>query len=337
MEVFPNLRDRLPDGLQHLPDSIDLNMSTAIPNKPRIAVLGSINIDLVVRCAGLPVPGQTIIGQSLSEFSGGKGANQAVAAALSGGQVSMIGAVGDDGFSDRLIRGLENADVDCQQVQRLAGSSGTALITVDDAGENSIIVIPGANGQLSRENVRRAQTLIATSDLLMVQLEVPVDVVLSAMEIARQNEVKIMLDPAPAVARFPVDLLKVDLICPNETEAATLTGLSVTCLADAAKAAERLHQLGARQVAITLGGEGTWLSTGQAAQHIPAFSVTPVDTTAAGDAFAGALAVRWLQTGDLAVAVEFANAAGGLAASRPGAQASMANQQEIEKLWSTKK
>lgn len=293
-------------------------------------------MDLVVRCAQLPVPGQTVIGHSLTEFTGGKGANQAVAAALAGGQVSMIGAVGTDGFADRLITGLESFQLDCSAVKRVPGSSGTAFICVDDSGENSIIVIPGANGQLNPQTVEAAQSLIATSDLLMLQLEVPLDVVLTAIKIARNHHVKVMLDPAPAIRDFPSEMLQVDLICPNETEAAILTGLPVSSISEVEHAARRLHELGAKNVAITLGGEGTWLSIDGRGERVGAFSIHPVDTTAAGDAFAGALAVRWLQTDDLTAAVQFANAAGGIAASRPGAQASMANQQEIVELWRTK-
>ena len=297
---------------------------------PRIAVLGSINMDLVLWCPELPVPGETILAEASSEFCGGKGANQAVAAALAGGQVSMVGAVGDDAFSSRLIAGLQRHGIDCRKVSQLAGSSGLAVIAVDRNGENCIVVAPGANARLSLDAVNAAEALIAGSDLLMVQLEIPVDRVVAATEIARRHQVPVILDPAPAPAVYPPELLRVDLLCPNETEAASLTGRPVGTLEEVRAAAEWLHAAGAEHVAITLGAMGTCLLSEGRFLQIEPYPVEAIDTTAAGDAFAGALAVRWRQTGNLVEAIQFANAAGALAASRRGAQASMADFHEIE-------
>lgn len=299
-------------------------------------------MDLVIRCANLPAPGQTVLAESSTEFCGGKGANQAVAAALAGGSVSMIGAVGSDAFGDRLIDNLLRHQVDCGSVWRRTESpSGLAVISVDDQGQNSIMVVPGANGLLTVDDVEAASETICNSDLLLIQLEIPQEAVLAGTRLARQAGVSIVLDPAPAPADLSPELFEVDLLCPNESEAATLIGQPVTSVDEAGVAAQELHRRGARNVAITLGESGTLLSgeslEGDQAILIPAFPVDVVDTTAAGDAFAGALAVRWSISGDLHDAVRYANAAGALATSNQGAQASMASLTEIENLFSTQR
>ncbi len=292
-------------------------------------------MDLVVRCAKLPAAGETIMAESSAEFCGGKGANQAVAAALSGSEVSMIGAVGNDAFADRLMGNLAKHGVICRGVAQKAGqTSGLAIISVDQRGQNSIVVVPGANASISRDDVHAARSLIEQNDVMLVQLEIPVDAVLAGIEIAKLAGLRVVLDPAPAPTEFPPQLLAVDVVCPNESEAAALTGLPVDSIAGAGMAAAKLHQMGAQHVAITMGERGTLLHSDGESQLIPAFPVTAVDTTAAGDGFAGALATFWSQTGDLVESVRFANAAGGLAASKHGAQASMANRKSIESLLS---
>lgn len=304
--------------------------------RPHITVLGSINMDLVVRCAALPKAGQTILAESSTEFCGGKGANQAVAAAEAGADVSFIGAVGSDAFAARLMGNLSRYGIDCHAVSiGVQQASGLAIIAVDQHGQNSIMVVSNANASVTRDEVNAARALIQSSDLLLVQLELPLDAVLAGIEIALQAGVRVVLDPAPAPSEFPPQLLAVDLICPNESEAATLTGLPVESIEDARRAADALHQMGARHVAITMGERGTWLRSEDESCLIPSFQVRAVDTTAAGDAFAGALATRWIKTGDLFDAVRFANAAGALAASTHGAQSSMATQHDIETLIRT--
>ncbi|MAI35556.1 MAG: ribokinase [Rhodopirellula sp.] len=298
---------------------------------PRITVLGSINRDLVVRCHQLPAPGQTLLGQSSSEFCGGKGANQAVAASLAGGDVSMIGAVGDDAFAASLLDNLKTHQVNYDLVQRHIGyASGLAVIAVDSNGQNSIMVVPGANSAVSQQMVQAAETQIRKSDCLMVQLETPIESVLEAIRLARHHGVRVILDPAPAPAELLPDLLQVDLLCPNETEAADLTQMPVTNVKEAKAASKQLQVLGAKNVVITMGSEGAILCQENQATHVPPIPVNVIDTTAAGDAFAGALAVRWAQTGDLLTAVGFANVAGAIAASRAGAQASLGTKEEIE-------
>lgn len=300
---------------------------------PKIVVLGSINMDLVIRCARLPLPGQTVLADSSAEFCGGKGANQAVAAALAGADVTMIGAVGDDAFADRLLNNLRQHGIhDACVARRVDQSSGLAIISVEQQGQNSIVVVSGANASVSPADVRAAEAIIEGGDLLLVQLEIPLDTVLAGIDLAKRAGVKVVLDPAPAPSDVPPELLKVDVLCPNESEAAELTGSPVESLDDACRAAETLHHRGAEHVALTLGERGTLLFSQGTSEIIPAYPIDAVDTTAAGDAFAGAFATRWSQTGNLQEAVRYANAAGALAASQHGAQASMANHQSIENL-----
>ena len=301
--------------------------------KPKIVVLGSINMDLVIRCGKLPVPGETLLAKSSQEICGGKGANQAVAAARAGGEVSMIGRVGNDAFGGRLVANLAHEGIDCSQVFRTEDcASGLAIVGVEDSGENAIMVVPGSNGRLCAEDVGRARSFIENSDVLLVQLEVPVDTVLAAVQVARNAGVKVILDPAPAPGAFPESLLEVDLVCPNEAEAEALTGIEVTTEESAIHAAMALQSRGAKQVAITMGDQGALLLDDCGGRMVPSFPVKAIDTTAAGDAFAGALGVRWAEGVTLEEAVRFGNAAGALAASRLGAQPGMGTREEIESL-----
>ena len=302
-------------------------------DKPKITVLGSINMDLVVRCGKLPTPGETVIASQSAEISGGKGANQAVAAAKAGGQVRMIGRVGDDTFGETLKRRLGREGVDCTHVKMTEKcASGLAVVAVEGSGENSILVVPGANAKLSKDDVEEAREAIESADALLVQLEVPVPTVIAAMDIARKAGVKVILDPAPVPAFFPSDLFDVDIVCPNETEAIRLIGMRVNDLDSAKSAAFSLQGIGAKHVAITRGANGTALLEGADFTDVQSFKVETVDTTAAGDAFAGALAVHWSEGEPLKEAVRFANAAGALAVSRMGAQPGMATREEILQL-----
>ncbi len=311
--------------------------------RPEITVVGSINMDLVIRCSKLPVPGETILAGSAAEVCGGKGANQAVAAARAGGSVRMIGRVGNDAFAQRLVANLSDCGVDTRGVSVSENSSsGLAVVAVEESGQNSIMVVPGANGVLSPDDVRRNQHVITSSKMLVLQLEVPLETVAEAIRIAREHQIPVILDPAPAPEVWPGALSNgrsgttlldgISLICPNESEAARLTGTRVETLEDAEQAARRLHEQGISAIAITLAERGVLLFDGVTMNHIKPFVVKAVDTTAAGDAFAGALAVRWVETGDLSESLRFASAAGALAATRHGAQPAMANRREIEEL-----
>jgi ribokinase len=298
-----------------------------------VVVLGSINMDLVAGCRELPRPGETLTATSFAEVPGGKGANQAVAASRAGGLVSLIGRVGDDGFATRLVGHLSEAGVDCSAVQATGESpSGLAMIAVAESGENQIVVVPGANACLRPEDVDRYASIIRSCDVLLLQLEVPVASVMRSIELAREAGVRVILDPAPAPTALPAGMYDVDLICPNETEAATLTGQAIDSTQGLQAAAQTLHARGAQAVAITLGGRGTLLFDGKAFLQVAPYPTTAVDSTAAGDAFAGAVAVRWAESKSLADAVRWGNAAGALAASRHGAQPSMATREEIEQL-----
>lgn len=305
-------------------------------DRTKIAVVGSINMDVVVRCRTLPLPGQTILAESSAEFCGGKGANQAVAAACAGADVTMIGCVGVDSYADRLTQNLTAHGIDCDHVGRASDcGSGLAIIAVDESGENSIMVAPGANARVDAPAVESARKVIEASDILMVQLEIPVATVLKSIDIAKNAGVRVMLDPAPAPASFPSELLQVDLLCPNESEATELTGYAVNTIEQARDAATALIRAGAKNAAITLAERGTLLATESHSELIKSFPVDAIDTTAAGDAFAGALAVGWSQTGILSEAVRFANAAGALAASQHGAQSSIPSRRDIETLWNS--
>ncbi len=306
---------------------------------PQIAVLGSINLDIVIQCAHLPAPGETIIAESSREVSGGKGANQAVAAARLGAEVSMIARVGNhdagagllrnlqaDGINTQAVLGTESADCD----KNIA--SGIAVVMVEQSGENSIVVVPGANGIVSQKDIDHAAAIIQSCDLLLVQLEIPVETVLYACRIARKAGVRVILDPAPAPSAIPEHFFDVDLICPNQSEASALLGWSVETISDAQVATRELIERGAKNAIITMGKQGAVLCNGCEVSIFPPCPVETVDSTAAGDAFAGAIAVRWSEQNSLIEATRFACAAGALAASRAGAQPGMPTRNEVEQL-----
>ncbi len=312
-------------------------MTISIPQiKPRVLVVGSINMDLVVRSARLPVPGETLIGDGLSEIPGGKGANQAVGAARLGADVTLIGRVGDDGFGDTLRSSLGVEGVRLDGVERTQNCcSGVAIISVERSGQNCITVVPGANGRLTPDDVRKHAQAVASADVLLLQLEVPIETVLTAIELARTNNVLTILDPAPAVNDYPPELLCVDVVCPNESEAASMTGVEITSTESAYRAAEKLQQRGARQVVITLGDKGAVFRDASGnSGHLAPFTVTAIDTTAAGDAFAAALAIRLAEGKSLQEAGRFACAAGAVAASREGAQPGMPSRADVHALLS---
>ena len=312
-------------------------MTNSVPqNAPQVVVVGSINMDLVVRSARLPMPGETLIGDSLSEIPGGKGANQAVGAARLGADVALIGRLGDDGFGDTLQRALATEGVQLDGVARTQNCcSGVAIIGVENSGQNCITVVPGANGRLTPDDVQRQAPVIAQADVLLLQLEVPMETVVTAIKLARTNDVLTILDPAPAILNYPPELLDVDVVCPNESEAALLTGVEITTTESACHAAKMLQQLGARQVVITLGDKGAVFRDASGnSGHLAPFSVTAVDTTAAGDAFTAALGMRLAEGGSLQDAGRFACAAGAIAASRKGAQPGMPSRTDVHALLS---
>ena len=298
---------------------------------PKIVVLGSINMDVVIRCETLPRPGETVIAKASNEVCGGKGANQAIAAARLGGKVEMIGSIGSDSFATRLLANLRDANISIEAVRlENACASGLAVVAVEDSGQNSILVVPGANGRVTIETLREHEHRIASSEILLCQLELPIETVIRGIEVAKANGVRVILNPAPMPSVFPGSLFHVDLICPNQHEAESLLRTSIRSTEDAMAASVELVRLGAKHSIITLGGEGAVVCDGSRTQWIKPFVISPVDTTAAGDAFAGAIAVYWPQLGDLFQAARFASAAGAIAASRAGAQPSLPTRTELE-------
>ncbi len=299
-----------------------------------IVVVGSLNMDLVVKVPQMPAPGQTIPGGDLHTICGGKGANQAAAAAKLGGQVAMIGRVGDDVFGARLIDNLKDFGVASDHVRQDAGSvTGTAVIIVDENGENCIVISAGANGRVSGEDIDAAEDLISQAKVLLLQMEIPMQTIEKVIQIASEKQVKVIFNPAPAKPISPQTLARVDFLVPNESEAKLLTGIEITDIASAEKAARELLAVGVQVVIITLGEKGSLLVTADETTHIPAPKVKAVDTTAAGDAFIGGLSSALLKGYSLKDAVRYANCAGALAATRFGAQTSLPSAEEVQELF----
>lgn len=291
-----------------------------------ILVVGSINMDMVVRTERHPQPGETVLGQNFKTFPGGKGANQAVAAARAGGRVKMIGRLGDDAFGDRLETELKNNGVDTTCIQRTANTaSGVALITLDDQGQNTIVVASGANALLTPQDLRDYTPVFEGASVLLVQLETPLATVAKAMALAKLHGVKVVLNPAPAQPLPGSMLAHVDYLIPNEHELALITGMQIISLAS-----DSLHSLGTGAVIVTLGSSGVYISQPNHRTSLPAHVVPVVDTVAAGDAFVGTFAVALSEGKDLIEAAEWGNAAGALAVTREGAQPSLPNRAEIE-------
>ncbi|MER6376240.1 ribokinase [Streptomyces sp. RLB3-17] len=289
-----------------------------------IAVLGSTNMDLVAYVAKAPQRGETVTGREFRTIPGGKGANQAVAAAHAGSDVSMIGAVGADAFGSQLRTTLEHSGVDTDHLRTTEGPSGTAHIVVDDEGGNEIVVIPGANGTVDHL-APGDEALIAGADALLLQLEIPLAAVLAGAEAARRHGVRTILTPSPVQSLPPELLASIDLLVPNEHEAAALTGL--TDPRDAATAL--LDQV--PEVVVTLGAAGSlYASRGAEPFTVPAPRVTAVDSTGAGDTFVGTLAVALAEGRPMRAALAWASTAASMSVQRPGASSSMPYRSEID-------
>jgi ribokinase len=298
-----------------------------------VVVVGSLNMDLIIRAPRIPRPGETLLGGTFHTAPGGKGANQAVAAGRLGGRVSMVGRVGADDFGPALRAELAAAGVDHRHVSEDPdAATGVALIVVDDAGENSIVVASGANMRLTAEDVQGCTEVIAAADVLLLQLECPLRAIQKAIETARSHGVTVVLNPAPA-RKLPAEVLRgIDVLIPNESETALLTGRAPQSDAEFKQAARQLLAQGVGIVVLTLGGRGAMLATPRDATLVPAFPVSPVDTTAAGDAFVGGFAVALGEGKSLPEAVRWGNAAGALATTRLGAQPSLPGREEVEGL-----
>ena len=302
----------------------------------RIVVVGSSNTDMIIKMQRIPKPGETIIGGDFSMAAGGKGANQAVAAARSGGQVTFIARVGNDLFGEQAIKAFAADGINVEGVIKDASApSGVALIFVGNNGENSIAVASGANAKLSVEDIERTRDIISSAGVLLIQLETPIETVKAVVQLAASGA-RVILNPAPAQPLDNEILRRVSILTPNESEAELLTGVTIENEAGAATAATALRARGVETVLITLGAQGTYVAGQDFCGIVPGFSVTPVDTTAAGDVFSGALAVALAEQKPLREAVRFANAAAALSVTKLGAQPSAPYRPEIEAFLSTR-
>jgi ribokinase len=295
----------------------------------QIVVVGSLNMDVVCRVARAPEAGETVLGEDASFVAGGKGANQAVAAARLGGNVHMVGRVGADSFGERMREGLRSEGIDVSHVGTDDVTSGVALILVEAGGQNRITVAPGANARLTPAHVAAAAPLWPRDGLLLLQLETPLDTVTAAIDHAHHAGLKVILNPAPAQPLPPAWWNRIDVLVPNETEAALLTGMPLNGEAGARIAARELRRRGVRCVLVTLGELGVLLVDEAGERLIAAPRVTALDTTAAGDTFTGALAVAMGEGLDLDAAARFAVRAAALSVTRRGAQTSIPYRTEV--------
>lgn len=296
----------------------------------RVVVVGSSNTDLTVQVPRIPRPGETVLGGRFYMVGGGKGANQAVAAVRVGAAVALIGRTGEDEFGRAAHERLETEGIDTTYLSSSEETaSGVALIVVDGEGENAISVAPGANGELAPEDVEEAEPAIAVADVLVAQLEIPLETVERAFELAGRHAVTTILDPAPA-QELPKDLLRrVSVITPNEMEAEALTGFSTGTSEGVPHAAERLLELGVETALVTLGPAGSYVAADDERFHVPGLEVEAVDSTAAGDVFVGALATALADGWGLRRSVDFANVAAALSVRTPGAQPSAPEREAV--------
>jgi ribokinase len=300
-------------------------------NTPKsIVVVGSANTDMVIKTDKFPLPGETILGGKFFMFPGGKGANQAVAASRLGGNVTFITRVGNDIFGQQALQHFKKEGIRTDYIiSDLQHPSGVALITVDSNGENTIVVAQGSNGALSPDDVQKAVAEFDQIEILLMQLEIPLETVMHTAKLAKHRGKKVILNPAPAMA-LPAELLGyLHIITPNKTETETLAGFKINDIHSTKRAAEKIREKGVANVIITLGAQGAYLYNDDGGRLIPTPTVRAVDTTAAGDVFNGALAVAISEGEGLDAAVEFANRAAALSVTKMGAQASAPFRKEL--------
>ena len=297
----------------------------------KVVVVGSLNMDLVTRASRLPRAGETLIGQSFSTVPGGKGANQAVASARLGADVSMIGSVGTDAYGAQLRDALLVEGIDCQAVSTVEGSSGVALIVVDDSSQNAIVIVAGSNAELTPASLLEFDAVLQAADVIVCQLEVPMDTVAYALKRGRQLGKIVILNPAPASGPLPAEwYASIDYLIPNESEATALSGVTVDSIDSAKVAATHLIKAGAAKVIITLGSQGALFADGQGFEQLLAPKVKAVDTTAAGDTFVGGFAAALANGKSEAEAIRFGQVAAALSVTRAGAQPSIPTLQDVQ-------
>lgn len=295
-----------------------------------ICVIGSLNMDLVVNVDTMPKPGQTIIGSNFKEVPGGKGANQAVAMARLNGNVSMIGKVGEDGFGQTLINSLKNDKVDTTYIQTSKGATGVALITVDKNAQNSIVVSPGANFEVKEDDIDNNIEAIKNSDIVVLQLETPLNTIKYALNKAKELNKYTILNPAPAVKLDDEIIKNVDLLTPNETELEIISGVSIETEEDIQKAAQIMIEKGVKELIVTLGSKGSLYINKEKSMFKKAYKVEAIDTTAAGDSYTGALAVALSQDKNIEDAMDFASKVGALSVLKEGAQSSLPTLEDVK-------
>ena len=299
-------------------------------SRENIVVIGSTNMDMVVKSSHIPVPGETVLGGAFLMNPGGKGANQAVSVARLGGEVTFISKVGNDVFGKQSTQAFEEEGIDISGVlEDKSAPSGVALITVDDSGENSIVVASGANLNLAPRDVEKYLMKLENIGIILMQLEIPIDTVKFIVNYAYKHGIKVILNPAPSNPLVTELFHMIDIITPNSNEAEMLTGIAVVDIKSAHKAAKHLHQQGVKNVAITLGSKGAVLLNEHGFHEVPATKVDAIDTTAAGDVFNGALAVAVSEGKDLLSAVTFACQAASITTTRMGAQSSIPYRREL--------
>ncbi len=298
----------------------------------KVVIVGSLNMDLVTRAPRLPRAGETLAGQSFVTVPGGKGANQAVAAARLGASVAMIGCVGDDAYGEQLRTALLAEGIDCQAVTRVSGeSTGVALIVVDDSSQNAIVIVAGGNGHVTASVVDSFDALLSGADVIICQLEVPLDTVGHVLKRGHELGKTVILNPAPASGPLPAEWFAwIDYLIPNESEATALTGLPVDSTASADAAASALLKAGVSKVIVTLGEQGALFASASRSEHFPAPKVQPVDTTAAGDTFVGGFAAALADGKSESDAIRFGQVAAALSVTRSGAQPSIPTFAEVQ-------
>lgn len=299
----------------------------------KVVVLGSTNVDTIINLDRYPLPGETMRMKDHAQAGGGKGANQALAATRLGAQTSFISRVGDDGSADFMLDTFKKDGMNIENIvtSKTAGT-GQAYILVDGNGQNSIMIYGGANTEVCPEDIDAAADTIKDADVLIAQFEVPMPAIIRAFEVAKENGVKTILNPAPAVAQIPAELISLtDIIIPNETEAQLITGVEVTDRASMDKAADKLHEMGVQAVLITVGSTGSYYSTGDKTGFVNAFKVDAKDTTAAGDTFIGAFSTRIHDDlSNIEEAMTFANKASSIAVQVAGAQTSIPYEKDVQ-------
>jgi ribokinase len=296
----------------------------------KICVVGSLNMDLVARGQRIPVVGETVLGESFNQVPGGKGANQAAAMGRLQGHVAMVGKVGQDAFGQALIQALKEAKVDTQGVTKAPTSTGIALITVQADGDNAIVVVPGANAELKPADIEAAKTIIEESEIVITQLESPLDTVTYALKLAKEQGKITILNPAPAVPLADELIQNVDYLTPNETELAILSGMPTESQEELQAAASAMMDKGVKVLIVTLGSKGCLVIDENGSRQFPAFKVKAVDTTAAGDSFNGGVAVALAEGKSLEEAIGFATKVGALTVQKAGAQSSLPTRQEVD-------